>query len=59
MPFKQRKRAIVQFHDYAFERAEHARDFDQMQSDRLVFSEHLPRSDAEKERVTNLAGGRR
>ena len=55
--FKQRKRAIVQFHDDAFERAEHSRNFDQMKSERLIRPEHLSGGDAKQKRVTNVPSG--
>ena len=54
---EQRKRAIVQFHDDALERAERGRNFDQMKYERLIRSEHRAGGDAKQERVTNLAGG--
>ena len=55
--FKQRERAIVQFHDHAFERAEHGRNLDQMKSERLIGPKHLSGGDAKQERVTNVPGG--
>ena len=55
--FKQRERAIVQFHHHAFERAERGWNLDQMKSERLIGAEHLPGGDAKQERVTDLPGG--
>src|SRR6267143_897729 len=43
--FERRKGAIVEF------------DFNQVQNDRLIRTEHCAGSDAEKERVTDLSGG--
>src|SRR5207249_12111818 len=53
---QQRKSAIVQFHNHAIKRAERIRNFNQMQRERLVPSEHFPGGDAKDERVTNLSG---
>ena len=55
--FQERERAIVQFHDDAFERPEHSRDLYQMKSERLIGPEHLAGGDAKQKRVTNVPGG--
>ncbi|MCY1382304.1 hypothetical protein D9M69_703150 [compost metagenome] len=51
--------AIVDFHHYALERllGLFVRNFEQLQNDRLVFSEHVAVSDAEQKRVADLTGG--
>ena len=53
---QQRKSAIVQFHNHAIKRAERIRNFNQMQRERLVPSEHFSGGDAKDKRVTNLSG---
>ena len=55
-PMQQREGAVLELHHHALERAERRRDFDQVQIDRLIRAEHRAGSDAEEERVTDLAG---
>jgi hypothetical protein len=56
---EKREGAVVEFHRDAFERLEGLLDrgLDQLEDDRLVGAEHRAGGDAEKERVTDLAGG--
>src|SRR5262249_49392569 len=57
--FEQREGAIVEFHHDALERGERGFDFNQVQDDRLIGSEHGSRSDAKEKRVSDLPGGAR
>ena len=43
-------------HNHAIKRAERIRNFNQMQRERLIPSEHFPGGDAKDKRVTNLSG---
>src|SRR5205814_6332643 len=55
--FQERKCAIVQLHDNPLERIEGRRNFDQVQSNRLVGTEHGAGSNAKNKSGHNLAGG--
>ena len=56
-PVQGRKRAVVQFHHDALQRAKRRRDLEQVQVDRLVGPEHLARGHSEGKRVADLARG--
>ena len=49
------ERAVVELHGHAVQRAECRRDLEQLQDDRLIRSEQLPRRDAKRELVSDLS----
>src|ERR1035441_4725714 len=54
--FEQRKAAVLQLHGQALERRHGRFDFNQVQDQRLMRSEHCARGDAEQEGIADLAG---
>jgi len=58
MPLKEREGAVVEFHGDALERLEGLLDggLDELEDDRLVFSEHLTTSNTEQKAVADLTG---
>jgi hypothetical protein len=55
--FEQRERAVIELHHHAAERGQRRLDFDEMQDDGLVRTEHRAGRDAEQEGITDLTGG--
>ena len=53
---EQRKRAILQLHDDALQRRQRRRDLQQVQDDRLILAQHIPRRDTEQKSVADLTG---
>ena len=53
------ERAVVELHRDAVQRAERRRDLEQLQDDRLICSEQLPRRDAKCQLVSDLTCGAR
>ena len=49
-------RAVFELHHHAPKRGQGRRDLEELEDDRLVGSQHLPRRDAEEEGVGDLAG---
>ncbi len=54
---QRREGAVVQLHHHTVQRRHDRRNFNQVQDDRLLWSEDLSRRQAENQRVANLAGG--
>ena len=54
---ERREGAVVEFHDHTVERRHDRRHFNQVQDDRLLWSENLSRRQAKNERIANLSGG--
>ena len=53
---KQRECTIIKLHDNALKGVHRRRDFEQLQNDRLVASQHIARSNPEQHGVTDLSG---
>ena len=52
----QRIRAVVDLHHHAPEGGQRGRDLEELEDDRLVRSQHLPRGDPKEKRVRDLTG---
>src|SRR5690606_20858543 len=48
--------AVVELHHYPFKRFEGRSDLQQLQDDRLVLAQHVPRGDTEEQGITYLTG---
>jgi hypothetical protein len=56
-PVERGECAVVELHDDAGELRQRRSDFEQVQVDRSIHSQHLARRDAESECITDLTGG--